>query len=107
MPDLQVQLPIVATLTPNWASYNIFYTSNTTNTYEYDGSTVVLEAKAAVVCGESYHIKLAIGDGGDSAFDSGVFIEEGSFSSSGVSIDAGIANGGNLSALDTLLYRRL
>ena len=89
---------------PNWASYNIFYTSNTTNTYEYDGSTVVLKAKAAVVCGETYHIKLAIGDGGDSAFDSGVFIEEGSFSSSGVSITAGIANGGSLSALDTLLY---
>ena len=89
---------------PNWASYNIFYTGNSSNTYEYDGSTVVLEAKAAVVCGETYHIKLAIGDGGDSAFDSGVFIEEGSFSSSGINIDAGIANGGTLTALDTLLY---
>ena len=83
---------------PNFAAYNIYYTQNSGNNYEYDGKTVVLEAKAAVVCGDTYHIKLAIGDGGDSGFDSGVFLEEGSFSSAGVSVEAGIANG------DTLLY---
>ena len=60
---------------PNWATYSMFYTSNTTNTYEYDGRTVVLTATAAVTCGEQYHIKLAIGDGGDAIFDSGVFLE--------------------------------
>jgi len=87
-----------SSIDPNWASYNVFYLSNTTNSYEYDGNTVVLEARAEVVCGETYHIKLAIGDGGDAAFDSGVFLEEGSFSSAGVSIEAGIANG------DTILY---
>jgi len=87
-----------SSIDPNWASYNIFYQGNTTNSYEYDGNTVVLEARAQVICGETYHIKLAIGDGGDAAFDSGVFLEEGSFSSAGVSIEAGIANG------DTLLY---
>ncbi len=83
---------------PNFAAYNVFYTQNTTNTYEYDGKTVVLEARAAVVCGDTYHIKLAIGDGGDGAFDSGVFLEAGSFASAGVAVEAGIANG------DTLLY---
>jgi len=83
---------------PNFADYNIFYTPNAGSNYEYDGKTVVLEAKAAVVCGDTYHIKLAIGDGGDGAYDSGVFLEEGSFSSAGVSVEAGIANG------DTLLY---
>lgn len=67
---------------PNFAAYNVFYTQNTTNTYEYDGRTVVLEARANVVCGATYHIKLAIGDGGDNVWDSGVFIEGGSFSSS-------------------------
>lgn len=82
----------------NFADYNIYYTANGGNNYEYDGKTVVLEAKAAVVCGDTYHIKLAIGDGGDGAYDSGVFLEEGSFSSAGVSVEAGIANG------DTLLY---
>lgn len=71
-----------AALDPNWASYNIFYAgANTTTDYEYDGNTVVLDCRAAVVCGETYHIKLGIGDGGDGAFDSGVFLEGGSFSS--------------------------
>lgn len=71
-----------AALDPNWASYNIFYAGTNAGTdYEYDGNTVKLECRAAVVCGETYHIKLAIGDGGDGAFDSGVFLEGGSFSS--------------------------
>ena len=67
---------------PNWASYNIFYQTNATTNYEYDGRTVVLTAKAPVNCGETYHIKLAIGDGGDNVFDSGVFLEGNSSNSS-------------------------
>ena len=47
----------------------------------YDGLTTVLTAKAKVLCGEKYHIKIAIADGGDHVFDSGVFLEGGSFSS--------------------------
>lgn len=47
-----------------------------------DGMTTVLEAFALVVCGETYHIKLAIGDALDGAFDSAVFLQEGSFQSS-------------------------
>ncbi len=71
-----------AGIDPNWASYNIFYAgANAGTDYEYDGNTVVLDCRAAVVCGQTYHIKLAIGDGGDGAFDSGVFLEGGSFSS--------------------------
>lgn len=65
---------------PEWASYSVFYTPNTSNSYEYDGSTVVLTARAVVNCGEQYHIALGIGDGGDTQFDSGVFLEAGSFS---------------------------
>jgi gliding motility-associated-like protein len=47
-----------------------------------DGMTTVLEAFALVQCGETYHIKLAIGDALDGAFDSAVFLQEGSFQSS-------------------------
>jgi hypothetical protein len=47
----------------------------------YDGFTVVLEAKRQVECGQTYHIKLAIGDALDQAYDSGVFLEAGSFTS--------------------------
>ncbi len=49
---------------------------------QYDGFTTPLEAFALVQCGETYHIKLAIADAGDTALDSGVFLQEGSFSSS-------------------------
>ncbi|MGB3948875.1 MAG: choice-of-anchor L domain-containing protein, partial [Bacteroidia bacterium] len=52
-------------------------------TVQYDGFTVVMTAASAVQCGQTYHIKIAIADGGDSALDSGVFLEAGSFSSSG------------------------
>jgi gliding motility-associated-like protein len=61
---------------------------NTSNTYiQYDGRTVTLVAKYPVQCGGSYHLKFAIGDGVDGILDSGVFIEAGSLSSSGVQID--------------------
>jgi gliding motility-associated-like protein len=83
---------------PNWATYNVFYTTNSTGNIEYDGKTVVLKAQAVVACGTSYHIKLAIGDGGDSSYDSGVFLEEGSFSSNNIGVSSGIAEG------DTILY---
>ncbi len=48
---------------------------------QYDGFTTVLTASANVVCGNTYHIKLAIADAGDGSFDSGVFLESQSFSS--------------------------
>jgi len=47
----------------------------------YDGLTTVLTAVAPVICGETYHIKIMIADGGDGSYDSGVFLEAGSFSS--------------------------
>ncbi|MCX6294697.1 MAG: choice-of-anchor L domain-containing protein [Bacteroidetes bacterium] len=70
-------------------------------TVQYDGFTVPLTAIAAVQCGETYHIKLAIGDGGDDILDSGVFLEAGSFSSQGVVIVPQISYGG---ANDSTLY---
>jgi gliding motility-associated-like protein len=78
---------------PNWASYNIYYTQNTQQTIQYDGKTVVLTAYAAVQCGQTYHIKLAIGDAGDGAWDSGVFLEGGSFSSDAVQVNVTTVNG--------------
>lgn len=75
------------------ASYNCPTTSAGT-TVQYDGFTTVLIAKAHVICGETYHIKIAIGDGGDHILDSGVFLEAGSFASSSVSITSNISYGG-------------
>lgn len=53
---------------------------------QYDGFTVKLTAKWPVTCGSTYHIKFAIADGYDDVIDSGVFIEAGSFTSSGASV---------------------
>ncbi len=48
---------------------------------QYDGFTVVLEAVAQVECGETYHLKIAIADGGDGVWDSGIFLEANSLTS--------------------------
>lgn len=75
----------------NDVSYPQFYVNNgdgftppysTDPTYvQYDGFTVRLTARAAVTCGEVHHIKIAVGDAGDTAYDSAVFLEGGSFTS--------------------------
>ena len=62
----------------------VYYIDNSFGaTVVYDGMTVVLEAFALVTCGQQYHIKLAVGDAIDTAQDSGVFLEAGSFTSTG------------------------
>jgi hypothetical protein len=48
---------------------------------QYDGTTVVLDAGASVSCGQLYHMKFAIGNVGDQTWDSGLFLQAGSFSS--------------------------
>ena len=54
---------------------------NTDDSYiQYDGLTVVLQAVAAVTACDTFHIKIAIADGGDGSLDSGVFLKGGSFS---------------------------
>lgn len=49
---------------------------------EHNGMTVVLTASAAVQCGETYHIKMAVSNVNDSWYQSAVFLEAGSFTSS-------------------------
>ncbi len=68
-----------------------YYYDNVTPTppataIQYDGFTTPLTAQAIVQCGETYHIKLAIA--GDPTLDSGVFLEAGSFGTSGIQITA-------------------
>jgi gliding motility-associated-like protein len=47
----------------------------------YNGLTTLLQVVAAVSPCDTYHLKLAIADGVDGAYDSGVFIEGGSLTS--------------------------
>ena len=55
--------------------------NNSSYYVQYDGMTKVLQAFAKVECGQTYHIKIAISDIGDGVYDSGVFLEAGSFAS--------------------------
>lgn len=59
------------------------------NYVQYDGMTVVLTAVYDnLECGQTYHIKLAIADVSDTAFDSAVFLKEGSFNVGGSLIES-------------------
>ncbi len=62
----------------------VFFVNNYQQFTQYDAFTTVLRAWATVVPCETYHIKLAIGDGIDHVYDSGVFLEANSFSSVGI-----------------------
>lgn len=70
---------------PGWQANSIFYINNENNvsplTTQFDGYTTPFTVEVPVVCGETYHIKLAIADAVDRKNDSAVFIESGSFTS--------------------------
>ncbi len=55
-------------------NYSAFYKTNNANNFVMDGMTVPILAKAAVIPCENYHLKFAIQDVGDGAYDSGVFL---------------------------------
>lgn len=57
-------------------------------TVQYDGFTKVLTAMAIVQSCQTYHIKLAVADVFDGAFDSAVFLEAGSFSAGSINLSA-------------------
>lgn len=89
-------------------AFSSLYFNNETpagQTVQYDGFTKPLTAISAVQCGQTYHIKIAIADAGDGAFDSGVFLEAGSFSSSGGTIlTSGTNFGGGIVDNDSTIY---
>lgn len=70
-------------LLPN--QFPAYYYNNTTiglnpntssiYTVQYDGFTKPLVAKSELQCGELYHIKLAVGNASDNAWDSAVFLK--------------------------------
>lgn len=68
----------------NGSSYSQYYIDNQSMNGQsiiFDGFTTVITAKCAVIPCSHYNIKIAIGDVSDQAYDSGVFLEAGSFQS--------------------------
>lgn len=74
----------------NAGNNSAYYIANGGSTIVYDGMTTVLTGSASVVPCSTYHLRLAITDGGDAVFDSGVFLEQ-----SGISCVAPVVNANN------------
>ncbi len=73
--------------------YSQFYVNNAGGaTIQYDGFTTVLTAKAAVIPCLTYSIKIAVADAGDFIYDSGVFLEENSFNSGGITVTQSVVS---------------
>lgn len=69
---------------PNFVEDSQYFVNNNPSApgdIQFPGMTVTLVASTEVICGELYHIKLAIADASDGALDSGVFLERGGFAS--------------------------
>lgn len=80
-------------------NFSQYFIDNVNGSFvQFDGMTVALEAVIPVRPCETYHIKLAVADVGDAQFDSGVFLEMGSFSSNeldafAITLDTALAEG--------------
>jgi uncharacterized protein (TIGR02145 family) len=60
--------------------------------YNYDRFTNVYTASIGVTCSQTYHLKIAIGDASDAAWDSGIFLEENSLTSNNFTSSANFSN---------------
>lgn len=69
-----------------------YHLHNGQNSIQYDAWTTIFTAQAVVIPCLTYHIKLAIADGGDHIFDSGVFLEANSFSADAIEIEVNYSN---------------
>ena len=70
-------------------TYSAFYVANhNTGTpgVEYDGYTVKLAAQSVILACQTYDMHLSVCNVGDNSYDSGVFLEEGSFYSPTIEI---------------------
>ena len=81
VPGSDPALPVTVSSVNNVTNSEFYVDNPTQNEVCINGHTIPMTAKAAVQCGEMYHIRLAIGDGSDSSLETFVVLEAGSFSS--------------------------
>ncbi len=93
VPGSDPQLPITISSVNNLINGEFYINNPGNDIICQDGYTVKLEAKSAVICGEVYHIRLAIADGTDTSLESIVILEAGSFESNGANIEASASIG--------------
>lgn len=76
-----------------------FYIPNSPEvSHTFNGFTVPISIEFEVVCGQTYHFKFAVADCQDTALDTAVFLEGGSFSSEAVQVAVATVTG------DTAVY---
>ena len=80
-PELPITISSVNSVTPINDQYFVDNTGGLDTIAAAKGYTTVLTAYAAVQCGETYHIRLAIADGTDPGLSSFVWLQAGSFAS--------------------------
>jgi hypothetical protein len=90
---LPVTIDNVNDVTPSNAQYYVNNETGPADGVVYNGYTTSIEARAEVVCGETYTLRFVIADALDSDFDSGVFLEAGSFRSNAVNVNIQTASG--------------
>lgn len=111
VPGSDPPLPITVSSVNNQLNSE-FFVDNTAipapHEIPYKGFTLPLVAHATgLIPGETYHIRLGIADGSDTALDSAIFLEAGSFTSEVTAPDSGLGdlNGdGVLNILDLLVF---
>ena len=79
VPNSSPSLPITISTVNNVLNSQYYNHDTLAEASAFNGFTDVFTAKAVVIPCNVYHIKLAIADGTDDSFDSGVFFEAGSF----------------------------
>ena len=95
VPNTDPPLPITISSVNSGTNSQYFINNQSENGICILGYTQTFTAEAAVQCGENYHIKLAIADGSDTALESIVVLEEGSFSSNSFDLVATASISGN------------
>lgn len=88
VPNTNPPLPITIS-SVNDVLNSAYYIDNPLNNgVVLNGYTTKIEATANVMCGQTYHIKLSIADGGDNSLASAIFMEGGSFVSENIALSA-------------------
>ena len=88
VPESDPLLPVTISSVNNVTNSDYYINNPAQEGICTNGYTTTFTAAAAVQCGETYHIKLAIADGSDTALESFVVLESGSFSSNAVNLEA-------------------
>jgi gliding motility-associated-like protein len=92
VPDSDPALPITISSVNNVLNQEYYYDNPLQENIALNGYTYTFVASSSLICGATYHIKLAIADGSDQSLKSVVVLEEGSFNISNQLIEPIVVN---------------